>query len=401
MKKQRKRLKNPRIRSDGYAQSIVYSLDIDNIRANSAQPRRDFDIDAIIKLADSIRRYGILQPLSVRRVKPLAPESHKTVKEDRHSHVNLVADVLAASLSQDVSRETNTQTVEETKGTPPTNPNVSHETWQNDPQTAAELPEQGLSVSLFDIFDDEQPLFPLQNKPLSADNTPPPPEVAQSPAASPILPDDTGLYELVAGERRLRAAKMLGMKSVPCIIVNVDDAISAELALVENMLRENLNMFEQAEAFSHLAEKYALTQEEIAAKMSLSQSAVANKIRLLKLEAEERQLIMEAGLTERHARAFLRLPAGELRGTCIQRVIDDRLNVSETDKYISNLLQKTAEEAQKPTTKTTPTLAPEKLCSNIYKFVNRMQNVSGNCLTVNRRSDGGNVIITLTVRKGS
>ena len=194
---------------------------------------------------------------------------------------------------------------------------------------------------------------------------------------------------------------MLGMRYVPCIIVDVNDAISAELALVENMLRENLNMFEQASAFAHLADKYSFTQEEIAAKMSLSQSAVANKIRLLKLSETERELIMDADLTERHARAFLRISDSHLREDCIRHVIDNKLNVSETDKYIANILARANEPQPQKPAEPAPQPSPEKLCSNIYKFISRMQSASGNYLIVNRRSDDKNVIITLTVRKGS
>ena len=344
--KDKKRTGAPRIRSDGYAKDIVYSLEIDRIRANSAQPRQDFDIESIIKLADSIRRYGILQPLSVRRAAPQKQESHRKK--------NLVADLLSVGASAakgDVSRETL---------------------------------KSGVKTDEF-----EQ---------LSMQNLPELPVLEEKSTESPSN-SDTGQYELVAGERRLRAAKMLGMRSVPCIIVDVNDAMSAELALVENMLRENLNMFEQAAAFSHLAEKYRLTQEEIAAKMSLSQSAVANKIRLLKLSDEERQLITEACLTERHARAFLRVNDADMREMCIHRVIDGKLNVCETDKYITELLS-TPANTPKPEHNAVQ-VTPERLCSNIYKFVNRIQSASGNCLTVNRKSDGQNVIITLTVHKSS
>ena len=192
---------------------------------------------------------------------------------------------------------------------------------------------------------------------------------------------------------------MLGLREVPCIIIDADDGLSAELALVENMLRENLNMFEQAEAFAHLAERYSLTQEEIASKMSLSQSAVANKMRLLKLNAEDRALIMESGLTERHARAFLRVADEELRESCIRTVIDRHLNVSDTDKYITAILEKPQAAEEPPSEDKRP--SPDKLCANIYKFINRMQTLSGNYLIVNRRSDDKGVVITLTVRKGS
>ena len=133
--------------------------------------------------------------------------------------------------------------------------------------------------------------------------------------------------------------------------------------------------------------------------MSLSQSAVANKIRLLKLSAEERELIMEAELTERHARAFLRVTDAPLRASCIRTVIERRMNVSETDKYITAALEKLAAPEIDAPAETRP--SPDKLCANIYKFINRMQATSGNYLIVNRRSDSKNVVITLTVRKGS
>ncbi len=341
-----KRTRNPKIRREKFAKDIVYSLEIDSIRANAAQPRKDFDIDSIIKLADSIRRYGILQPLSVRK----APRNELHHSEHESKRFNLVADVLSASqepfnCSPDVSRETS---------------------------------DFQLTQLRIDDFGDPKAECSLsENKKDSKDKRSPQQE-----------------YELVAGERRLRAAKMLGMRFVPCIIVDVNDAISAELALVENMLRENLNMFEQAEAFSNLSNKYSLTQEEIAAKMSLSQSAVANKLRLLKLTDRERILITEHNLTERHARATLRIADPSKREECIHYIIDHSLNVSETDKYISSIISHPTTELRQ---KDAPT--PEKLCANIYKFISKMQSASGQYLTVNRKSDSQNVVITLTVKK--
>lgn len=395
MKQKRKRIKNPRIRSDGCAKDVVYSLDIDCIRANAAQPRKDFDIESIIKLADSIRRYGILQPLTVRRV-PKEDAGEQRKKESRRKK-NLVADVLAATMGElaDESAEAAVCAAGAWDGM-----YVSRET------------EAGAPIQL--CIPDVVPLIGSSFENLRAqvaENGEMCPETADFDTngrkldvplstSSVFVPTDTCQYELIAGERRLRAAKMLGLRQVPCIIVDVNDALSAELALVENMLRENLNMFEQAEAFAHLAEKYSLTQEEIASKMSLSQSAVANKIRLLKLQAQERGLIMEAGLTERHARAFLRVTDGPLRESCIQTVIEKRMNVSETDKYITAILEKaTAPESEAPAEAVCP--SPDKLCANIYKFINRMQTASGNYLIVNRRSDEKSVVITLTVRKGS
>ncbi len=198
----------------------VVQIKTDDIRANRAQPRAEFDQNSIIRLADSIRRYGILQPLTVR-------------------------------LSD---------------------------------------------------------------------------------------PEDIYGYELIAGERRLRAAKMLGYLTVPCIIMDVDDQISAELAIIENLLREDLNMFEQAYGFKKLIENHHMTQEEVARKMSLSQSAVANKLRLLRLSYEEQKLILETALTERHARAALRIETTPKRLEVIQHIADNRLNVQESERYIEDIL---------------------------------------------------------------
>ena len=201
----------------------VVQIKTDDIRPNRAQPRAEFDQNSIIRLADSIRRYGILQPLTVRRT------------EDS---------------------------------------------------------------------------------------------------------DDTYAYELIAGERRLRASKLLGYLTVPCIIMETTEQISAELAIIENLLREDLNMFEQAYSFKKLIENHNLTQDEVARRMSLSQSAVANKLRLLRLSYEEQRAILETGLTERHARAMLRLESASKRLDAIHTVSDRKMNVQDTEKYIETLLNK-------------------------------------------------------------
>ncbi len=202
--------------------SEIFQIRTDSIRPNRAQPRADFDNNAIIRLADSIRRYGILQPLSVRR-------------------------------SED---------------------------------------------------------------------------------------DDMYDYELIAGERRLRAARMLGYFTVPCIIVQADEQMSAEMAIIENLLREDLNMFEQAYGFRTLIENHSLTQEEVARRMSLSQSAVANKLRLLKLSYEEQTAILETGLSERHARAVLRITDESLRAETIRRIAAERWNVQQTEAYVESLIDR-------------------------------------------------------------
>ena len=210
-------------------ESGILFISVDRIRPNRAQPRKRFDTNAMIRLADSVRRYGILQPLTVRIV-----------------------------------------------------PKIQEQSCISDPK--------------------------------------------------PVM------YELIAGERRLRAAKLAGLTHVPCILASADDHLSAELAVIENLLREDLNMFEQARAFGCLMLQFSLTQEQVARKMSMSQSAVANKLRLLRFDEDEQRAILENKLTERHARALLRLPSNKTRIEIIRQIALRHMNVASTEEYVEKLL---------------------------------------------------------------
>ncbi len=161
--------------------------------------------------------------------------------------------------------------------------------------------------------------------------------------------DKNGYYELVSGERRLKAAKIAGLRSVPCIIADISDERSAVYALIENIQREDLNFYEQASAIARLISEYGLTQEDAALRLGLSQPAVANKLRLLKLSDEEASLLISSGLGERHARALLRIPDKDKRREVIQYVIKKALNAAQTEKYISSLIkaQKVSESYKK------------------------------------------------------
>ena len=145
-------------------------------------------------------------------------------------------------------------------------------------------------------------------------------------------------YELVAGERRLRAAKELGFTHVPCVIVSINESKSAEISIIENLIREDLNIFEQAEAIESLIDLYGLTQEQIAAKLSNSQSFIANKLRLLRYNNQERDIILRNGLTERHARALLRVIDTNLRAKILDKVISEHLNVASTESLVDAFL---------------------------------------------------------------
>lgn len=154
----------------------------------------------------------------------------------------------------------------------------------------------------------------------------------------------SGRYVLVAGERRLRAARLLGMDRVPSVVIEADRGRSEELAIIENIQREDLNIFEEARAIYSLITKYKMTQETAASKLSVSQSYVANKLRLLKLTANEAESILEAGLTERHARALLRIKDETQRCTALRRIISRRMNVAMTEEYIDGLLTEPKQE---------------------------------------------------------
>jgi ParB family chromosome partitioning protein len=203
-----------------YRSYEIKQIQCDSIRPNRAQPRGDFDSASLEKLADSIKRYGVIQPLSIR-------------KSDEGDYYE---------------------------------------------------------------------------------------------------------YELISGERRLRASRIAGIFTVPCIILEADSQISAEIAIIENLMRKDLNMFELAYGMRNLIEQHGLTQDELAKRMSMSQSAIANKIRLLRFSYDEQRLILECGLTERHARALLRLESAEERISTIERIVERSLTAEETEEYIDFLL---------------------------------------------------------------
>ena len=151
---------------------------------------------------------------------------------------------------------------------------------------------------------------------------------------------EAGLYEIIAGERRYRAACEAGFLFVPSIIIETSEEESAELAIIENLQRQDLNIFEQASAISSLLNIYHMTQEEAADKLSVSQSYVANKLRLLRFTENERTLILENSLTERHARALLRLRDETTRLSALRHVISYALNVASTERYVESLCAK-------------------------------------------------------------
>ena len=158
-----------------------------------------------------------------------------------------------------------------------------------------------------------------------------------------------GGWELVAGERRLRAARLAGLSQVPCIQIQADGQESSLLALVENLQRRDLDFVEEAQALARLISVYHLSQEEAARRIGKSQSAVANKLRLLRLSPEVLSALRTQGLTERHARALLRLDSEGQQRAALDHIISHRLTVAQTDQYIDSLLAPPPPKKPKPT----------------------------------------------------
>lgn len=184
-----------------------------------------------------------------------------------------------------------------------------------------------------------------------------------------------GGYELVAGERRLRAARVAGLTDVPCLLINADGEDSSVIALVENLQRRDLDFFEEANGFKRLIEQFGLTQEEAARKVGKTQSAVANKLRLLRLSQQNMELIRCNNLTERHARALLRLNDEVDRINVTNYIIEHELNVSRTEEYIDEFLK--AKENPQPVVEPESGKHVVRLFKDVRFFLNTLNRAVG------------------------
>lgn len=163
-----------------------------------------------------------------------------------------------------------------------------------------------------------------------------------------VRPTDGMQFELISGERRLRAARLIGMVNVPCIVMDASDTQSAMYAIIENIQRRDLDFFEEAVAIERLMSEYSMSQEDVARSLGKAQSTLSNKLRLLRLPAEMRDTIITNGLTERHARALLKLPDNLLRKRALGIIAERRLNVAETDRLIAEMLRKEKQPRKAP-----------------------------------------------------
>ncbi|MGI6512848.1 MAG: ParB/RepB/Spo0J family partition protein [Syntrophomonadales bacterium] len=154
-------------------------------------------------------------------------------------------------------------------------------------------------------------------------------------------------YELVAGERRFRACQLLGLTEIPAILMELDDKNTAALSLIENLQRKNLNYFEEAKAYARLINDFGFTQEEVARKAGKSQSGIANKLRLLKLSPQVQKMISPDVISERHARALLKLNSDEEKMMVLQMIYEQELNVRETEEFVERIRNNLPPEMQK------------------------------------------------------
>ena len=152
--------------------------------------------------------------------------------------------------------------------------------------------------------------------------------------------NNSDYYEIIAGERRLRAAILANLATVPCLIVDCDYEESAVYSIIENIQRSDLSFFEEAQAISQMQNHFGMTQEQIAKRLGKSQSALSNKLRLLKLPADVRYFIEKEGLTERHARALLKLESEKQMWTALNLIKDKGWNVQQTEEYINSVTNK-------------------------------------------------------------
>ncbi len=184
-------------------------------------------------------------------------------------------------------------------------------------------------------------------------------------------------YELVAGERRLRASKMAGVTTIPAIVINVCDQDSAVLAIIENLQRQNLNFLEEAEGLHNLMVDYNFTQEQMANKIGKSQSAIANKMRILKLPKSVQTMLVENDLTERHARALLALSEEADQLKILQRVIEGNLTVKKTEELIAKMLESKKTQKNKHCMKLKRFVKDIKIFTNTIKQAIDVMNDSG------------------------
>lgn len=210
-----------------------------------------------------------------------------------------------------------------------------------------------------------------------------------------------GKYELVAGERRLRAARLAGLREVPCMLVDVNMEGASLIALVENLQRKDLDFIEEAVGINQLILMFGMSQEEAARRIGKSQSAVANKLRLLKLPRDILDMLRENGMSERHGRALLRLATPVEQRQALEYIIDNKLTVAAADAYIDSLLEKAPEqdEPEKPGGKRSFILKDVRVFLNTLSRSIDLMKQGGIDAGVKRQETEDSLILTISIPK--
>lgn len=206
-------------------------------------------------------------------------------------------------------------------------------------------------------------------------------------------------YELVAGERRLRASKMAGLSEVPCILLGIDEEQSSMIALVENLQRRDLDYIEEAEGLARLMRLYGLSQEQAAVRVGKSQSAVANKLRLLRHSSRILKLLRENNLSERHARALLRIENEDARFEILCYIIKKQFTVAKTEQYIDNILRKSQEEGEKTKDKRTYVMKDVRFFLNTINHNLEIIKNAGIAADCGRAETDDEIILTIKIPK--
>lgn len=206
-------------------------------------------------------------------------------------------------------------------------------------------------------------------------------------------------FELIAGERRLRACRMAEMREIPAVVMRAGGTDSAVMALIENIQRENLGYIEEAEAFCTLLSEHGLTQEELAERLGKTQSTVANKIRILKLSPEIRGILKENNLSERHARALLRIPDEKTKLRALNVIVGKGLNVEKTEELISGMLNQNGVVKQSETVKNIRAFRDVRIFSNTISQAVDMMKRSGIAAESNRIENDEYIEYTIKIPK--
>lgn len=205
--------------------------------------------------------------------------------------------------------------------------------------------------------------------------------VKQHGVLTPLIVKRVGeKYEIIAGERRWRASQAAGIKEVPVVVRDYDDQSTAEIALIENLQREDLNAIEEAQAYEELMEIYHLNQEEVANKVSKNRSTVTNALRLLKLDAEVQKMVAEGKLSGGHARAILGLSDAAMQKKLADEIVQNKLSVRETEKKVKAMSRKKTGKASKA--------EPDRSYDIFYKeYESKMQDILGTKVNINRKDN--------------